>query len=98
MVNWMKRHLNLTLILSTTFFTIITFSAIFLFNYLRPETWIEDIIGIPIIIGWITLSGWILRQKGRSLGWLLFALPLLVYAVIIWCLLSNKRGSLERRT
>ncbi len=77
-MNWFQRHLNWTVILGFAGLYLLAMLLGFIFGYnfyYLPESALE---GAGATIGFLTLFiggsiivGWMLRQKGRSLWWLL---------------------------
>ena len=89
-MNWFKRHLNWTLLIASTLIPLIMLLLAYFVNESLGSTF-------PKIIGWtlsillLVIYGWVLRQKKRSLWWLL----LWWYPIgcFIYIGLSNKNES-----
>lgn len=96
--NWFQRHLNWTIILGGLLAYLITFILAFWFGFTFHDLSYETLEGAVAIIGYITTSivtslivGWVLRQKNRSLWWLLMWLFVPFGGIVILCL-ENRSG------
>jgi len=75
-MNWFQRHLNWTWVLSYLLMFVGAFMFGFLMGLADPNV-SEDAVGVVAqIFGSIfmlVVSGWVIKQKGRSLWWLLLS-------------------------
>ena len=94
-MNWFQRHLNWTCVLGYRLALVVFFVVGVLVGnvliWLTDDPTLGDaaiVVGaIAGIITLLLLTGWLLRQKGRSLWWLLL-LPAIVWCLPLW--LENK--------
>ena len=91
-MSWFKKHLNWTLVIALLAINAATFAIVFLAYYF----WIVEVADVAYwlcLIGNIILTAvagaWVLRQKGKSLLWLLLT-PFWI-GWVIWLALDNKR-------
>ena len=74
--NWFKRHLNWTWVFGWLFVFVVCFIFGFTMGFAAPDASEEAIIFIANIFGSIfmlVISGWVIKQKGRSLWWILLS-------------------------
>jgi hypothetical protein len=90
-MNWFKRHLNWTFFIA--WLVGIALYLAFILSITSLEGLELFILSYSLFIIWLLLvGGWFLRQKGRSL-WFLLLLPFLrEIGVIIFLCLENKSG------
>jgi hypothetical protein len=65
-INWFRRHLNWTYVLACVVW--------FVFNMSSNETF--DVVwwlSLIAAISWLVISGWVIKQKGQSLWWILLS-------------------------
>ena len=98
-MNWFQRHLNWTWVLAYLLILVGAFMFGALMGILDPNV-DEDAVGVVAeIFGGIFIiivSGWVIRQKGRSLWWLLTVPLLLGWGLPLW--LENKKRKPESFT
>ncbi|MCX5998001.1 MAG: zinc-ribbon domain-containing protein [Chloroflexi bacterium] len=76
--NWFQRHLNWTWVLAVFFVPLILFALIGFIYWLTYQTWpvgLFDIVlrtlSVVLPILDLIVSGWVIKNKGRSLWWIL---------------------------
>jgi ABC-type dipeptide/oligopeptide/nickel transport system permease component len=75
-MNWFQRHLNWTFVLGFFAMFVLAFIIgifIVVANLKISDSWIQAVMQILAIVVMLTIGGWVLKQKGRSLWWLLLA-------------------------
>ena len=75
-MNWFQRHLNWTWVLSYLLMLVGAFMFGFLMFLADPNISEDAVGGVAEIFGSIfmlVVSGWVIKQKGRSLWWLLLS-------------------------
>lgn len=99
-MNWLKRHLNWSLVFGwLASYIILVIEAFFVTLFFQPRTpeeaiFILQLIALPTLFIWFILVHiWYLRQKRRSLWNLLWSL--VPFGGIIFLRLSNKKKRKE---
>ncbi len=88
-MNWSKRHLNWTCVLGYPLGIVVLLVVSYLVGITGQTENTTIGVGVAVaIIAKVVLDGWVIRQKGRSLWWLLF-LPLSGWGLPLW--LENKK-------
>lgn len=95
-MGWVKRHFDITLILLLIAFLLVW---IILNIYTEVSSLSTNIIYLVLVITLFIGVGWQLRQKNRSLVWLLLLFVPFGIFVIFWLLFtgSEKRVSTDNR-
>jgi len=65
-MNWFRRHLNWTYVLAYLLW--------FVLNLYADESVVAWWLSLVAAILWLVISGWVIKQKGRGLWWLLLSL------------------------
>ena len=85
-IDWCKRHLNWAFTFAVV--AIIGVCYLLLFAFGDSQT-VLSIVAIVYFGGWLGISVWVLKQKGQSLLWAIFALGIFGWIPVI---LRNKNG------
>jgi len=64
-MNWFRRHLNWSYVLAYLLW--------FVLNLYGYESDIASWLSLVVAILWLVISGWVIKQKGRSLWWILLS-------------------------
>jgi ribosomal protein L37AE/L43A len=75
-MNWFQRHLNWTWVLSFLPAIVVVFIAEFLVAFSDPTVSIDALTAVGKMAGgtvMLIVSGWVIKQKGRSLWWILLS-------------------------
>ena len=75
-MNWFQRHLNWTWVLCLLLTFVVAFVTGFLMAIVDPNVSedVADVVGwIIYLVVMLPVSGWIIKQKGRSLWWILLS-------------------------
>ena len=93
--SWFQRHLNWTMVLAWPAVFAVAFMLGMVVGAIDPYVSSTEIEGMGALTGLVVLSliwGWALRQKNRSLWWLLLGLFVPFGFIVILCL-ENKSES-----
>ena len=72
--SWFKRHLNWTYVIAYLAMHTINLTLVLIMAYAENYEldwllWVD----IPVMLAWLGVGGWVIKQKRRSLWWLLLA-------------------------
>jgi len=81
-MNWFKRHLNWTLTLT------LLVALLFVSTTTGAPAITEFMVRGIATIASFAVAGWVIRQKGRSLGWLLMGL--IPFGFVSWFFLKER--------
>ena len=87
-IDWCKRHLNWTYVFGRILI-ITALLLVFGVDYVDTDSGLWLLVGLDTLTTML-LCGWILREKGRSLWWLIFLFVSRMGFLVL--LFKNKRG------